>query len=553
MLELKGRRYHQVQSLRDLTRSNFPNGQIRFNWSVPAGESWNPYLSFFTIRHEIASYTRANVNQAGPLSTIIQGNQIGCADAIAPSMFLNDSLWQQIEFKINGITINKQDNYVHQIASLKHRMSPEDKQKTWNRLNFSQIDFRDRNAQISQDGYYDKNSQQGFQDLSDYVNPNRETGVPVTVAIAAQADPALVATITLTGINIFELGIVEGDVFAVNIPGATVARGLITDADSADTGFQFEVAFGQSIAQVAARTPLKGEFYISSGPSKIQRIDNINLNAFETIWKPKLGIFDCDLWLPGGEYEIILTPFPTNQYRRSAIEILSNTVSNIEYNVLNMEFNLCSCAHPSKNNEVEFLESRCQAKTINTSSLSQKQFNVNPNTMALTVAYQDNRVQSRFDITGAKFKIASAVGDIIAPYEDYELTLQRFYVQYDGEVLPNPIPDIRIRRNDQSAVAANRDIQNEDFISQRFWETQLYKMLIYENIETLNEWKERGPYYHFQWPRQNKDAIEVQVSQEFRDALPNGVNPQLLLFEHYPCRYKFDMHMGYITGVKKLK
>ena len=77
-------------------------------------------------------------------------------------------------------------------------------------------------------------------------------------------------------------------------------------------------------------------------------------------------------------------------------------------------------------------------------------------------------------------------------------------------------------------------------------------MFIYENIETLQEWKDRGPYYHFTWPRENRDASEVQVSQEFKDSLPNNVKPQLLLFEHYKCTYKFEIKMGYIINVKKV-
>ena len=76
--------------------------------------------------------------------------------------------------------------------------------------------------------------------------------------------------------------------------------------------------------------------------------------------------------------------------------------------------------------------------------------------------------------------------------------------------------------------------------------------MIYDDVETLEEWKERGPYYHFQWPRQNNNASEVQVSQEFRDAIPGTLKPQLLLFEHYPCKYGFDIHQGFITAVKKL-
>jgi len=105
--------------------------------------------------------------------------------------------------------------------------------------------------------------------------------------------------------------------------------------------------------------------------------------------------------------------------------------------------------------------------------------------------------------------------------------------------LPTPIPDIR------------KDA-DQDYFYQRYWETQQYKIMQYDDIETYEEWKARGPYFLFCWPRKNKNAFEIQVSQEFQGLLPNGLAPQLLLFEIYIQKYDFTLSNGYITAVKKM-
>ena len=548
LYEYKGRRYHQVQSLRDVTRSNFPNGQIRFSWSIPAGESWNPSLSFFTIRHELNGYTKRGRASAGALAgadqnVLVNGNSLSMVDQLAPNMFLNDSLWQQLEFKINGITVNKQDNYVHQIAALKHRLLPEDKNSTWGKLNFHQSKLDERSGLLASDGVsYDSKFSSGYIDLFNYLDNANAT------AAYTAANAGATSTITLVGATTGNLGISIGDILTIDIPAIPVrARGPITALTDLTIAFTTDV-------QVAARNAnaiLEGEYKFATRCVKPLGRDIENLTSFETIWKPKLGIFDINEWLPGGEYEIVLTPFSSNQYKKSAIESTNENLLDVNYEILNIEFILCGSTDSGSIKGIQFYECRCQAKTINTASLSQKQFVINPKTKALTVAYQDNRVQASYAIPAGKFKIA----DSDEKYNDYDLKLTRFFIQYDGSILPNPIPDIRVNRYD--IEGPNNASPNEDYISQRYWESQYYKMAIYENIESIEEWKERGPYYHFAWPRQNKGAMEVQVSQEFKDPLPTGVavsvRPQLLLFEHYPCSYKFETHLGFITGVKKIQ
>ena len=550
--ELRGRKYKQIQSLRDLTRTNFPNGQIRFNWSVPAQESWNPAFSFFTLRHDFNGYTKINRVGNANVTAQVPSHRLARIDGIAPVMFINDSLWQQMEMRINGITINKQDTYAHQIAALKHRMCPEPKNKTMNELNFHSPYFIDRLNQVTSDGKYKQRPQLYEYDLIeliDQVGLDIAANVSILAVILAgdEGDITFVA-----GNDPKALGIKPGDVIMYKLAGLAVpvvaTRMEVIEID----GFVVTVRVDTDVAIRAAAPVAADEFtLISDTLPKFVEKEIPRKSIFETIWKPKLGFWSIDDWLPGGEYEIVLTPYPSSTYKISAIQSNKDEslISSVQYEILNMQLNICTSKQPSTLKGISFYETRCQAKTLNTASLSQKQFTVNPKTEALTLAYQDQRVQSSYNIPGGVFKIAE--GD--KQYNDYEMFLSRFYIQYDGEVLPNPIPNIRNNKKNNELIT--EDEQNEDLISQRYWETQFNKVMIYDDIESMEEWKERGPYYHFHWPRQNAGASQVQVSTEFSKALPIinnvGLRPQVLLFEHYPCKYSFDLHMNYITDVKK--
>lgn len=587
----EGREYQEVQSLRDLQLTSFNNGQIKFNWSVAAGASWNPRLSFFRIRHKIDSFERL-IQQTNNLdnSTVLEsekkyqtfyGNQLSASDGVAPTMNLDDSHWQQMEIKINGQTINKQDNYCHQIGALKKRMYPEDKNKTWGKINFEDSEIGDRQSRIIRDGHYNKPRKIGFIDLgqefSDSVHPG--LGQIVVSTSAQQYNAGQIVGLYLDGLSTQSIGVKTGDwIYWAGInnnapdngqtQGAarffTFGQILGTRTVAGATGgasiiyFQTPVQLSlRSTTDVNVSTKLEpGMIYLSINAANVPSL-HVKQPEFETLWQPSLGFFGIDEWLPGGEYEVILTPYPEAQHQISAIEIQNPFIRKVKYQIINMHFMYCSREKASSVKQISFGECRCQAKTINTASLSQKQFIINNKVHSITIAYQDNRVNNDQTLLGSKFKIRNG-GD-----EDFELQLTRFFIQYDGKVLPNPIPDIRYIKGQESGytnelnntIAGNPTslaLTGTDFLAQRYWETQLYKKYIWDSIETIEEWKDKGAYYHFAWPRTNSQAQEIQVSQEFRSELDREVRPQLLLFEHYQCKYGFDMYQGYITNVKKL-
>jgi len=531
LFEVKGRKYQQVQSLRDITNTNFANGQIRFNWSIPAQESWNPYLSFFTMRYNMSQWRKKTnpVDNAGRLVDIDPGS------GVAPTMFFNDSLWQQMEIQINGITINKHDNYCHQIAALKYRLQTETMNKQMYKMNFTDIDIKDRANKFGPGGYGDNLSESTSRDLFDVI----ESGVTVQSNNVAAGGAC---TITFVGASRLSDLFKVGDIIHVNFNSANnpYTEGPIT-AVTASTVVFTSVAAGQLNGGGAAA--LLANQILFGGAVRKAKDSAPKYRYIETIWKPKLDFFDVNAWLPGGEYEIILTPYPDASLRRQAMEVDFDSYANwfLEsgLSIVSMELNVCTSAQPGDAKSITFNEIRCQAKTINTSSLSQKQFNIHPGCKTIVIAYQDHRVNSDYRISSSKFKIIANIDDPVNRNVSWEQNLSRFFIQYDGDVLPTPIPDIR------------KDA-DQDYFYQRYWETQQYKIMQYDDIETYEEWKARGPYFLFCWPRKNKNAFEIQVSQEFQGLLPNGLAPQLLLFEIYIQKYDFTLSNGYITAVKKM-
>lgn len=564
MLNPQSKYYKQVQSLRDLTGSNFNNGQIRFNFSIPPEESWNPYQSYFRIRSKWDGYSRKYLESGSDPYT--EEAKLNYIDGIAPSQYFNDQFWQQIEMRINGVCINKQDNYCGQIAALRHRMRPLDWNRTYGDINFHSLNFNERAKRLVYDGHQEVAGEcsDGWMDVSELIDYKWKAASinNGAIRIVATGVASATATITLTaGVNWLWLAMLEfldddtdekigttimvRTKFDVNATNYRFLKYRITDIAVNVLSVTLSAGAGvEQVSDVLANAYI-GMNIFKPGTMWVQakcrpRYNALPVKQLETIWRPQLGFFQINDWIPGGEYEICLTPFPSGSLKQNIIESKLNNVTDVSFEILTMEFNAAVAKYSSTKNSIKFEEIRCQAKTLNTTSLTQKQFVLNPKTKSITIAYQDNRVSNRFDIPQTKFTIKDDTSDEIN--YNWEHNLSRYYIQYDGMVLPNPIPDIRRTGTD-------------DFIAQQYWETTYHKMLLFDEVETFDQWKEAGMYFHYNWPRQSDTATEIQISQEFKGSLPVGplgsLRPQLLLFEHCIKEFGFELYQNYITKVSR--
>lgn len=238
-------------------------------------------------------------------------------------------------------------------------------------------------------------------------------------------------------------------------------------------------------------------------------------SSFELIWHPPLSIFQVHHALPVGNYELIMTPVGVNQLQNAAVETTDPGADDFKFEVEELFFFAHQTIGPRIENtkyHLDLAQVRCQTAQLDTPNFSQKSFDVSPSTHALTIAYQDGRLDDpQYPATQFDFNF------------DEALYLERFYVDYAGQQKPSPDAD-----------PSYNETENIDRTTQRYLETIMGTGMYWEcgGAEGLSDWQERGPYYHFPWPRDGSDAsTRVRVHQAFR-AGTDVSNGRVLLFDH---------------------
>lgn len=264
----------------------------------------------------------------------------------------------------------------------------------------------------------------------------------------------------------------------------------------------------------------------------------------EFIWTPPLSVFGITEALPAGDYELILTPYNRAALGKRLVESKTNVdegvaATDFAFVIEDLYLYVAEVMGPRSDNMSYYLDLdniRCQSDVIKNRSFQAKTFNVSPSTYALTVAYQDGRVGTDTVLSSTKFKSAK---DTIA-FDDRheELNLNRMYIQFAGQSVPSP-------------DAAPSFDANSDRTVQRYLETQLNSGSLFDTggSETLDEFHERGSYYHFVIPRDGSDrSTAVQVHQGFA-AGSEVDNMRVLLFDHYKSVARVQIREGRVYSV----
>ena len=254
------------------------------------------------------------------------------------------------------------------------------------------------------------------------------------------------------------------------------------------------------------------------------------VKEFELIFKPCMGLFSVDEWLPGN-WKLELTPHSNLKYQRYAIESLLDSEPNIDFslNVIDLQLYIFKGRSSSPMNglkKYDFTEVRCQAQTITSKSLLNKAFVVNKNSHTFSIAYQkpDAGDDTRFSRT--KFIMRAS----------YEKRILRYQLRINGETIPTPLPDIETNEDD-----------GIDFSTQQYYEQLQYNGTIFlDEPEGLKIWFERGPYYSYKLPKKlNADSNRLYVSSEFRDEKPE--NFLLLVFDHFYSGFQLEVENGMVV------
>ena len=150
---------------------------------------------------------------------------------------------------------------------------------------------------------------------------------------------------------------------------------------------------------------------------------------------------------------------------------------------------------------------------------------------SFTVALQDENVENDTQRSATKFKIRN----------DEELKLNRYYIDFNGIILPDPYPQIE-------------KTTSKDFLTQRYYESIMYSGANnHYDVESLDDWQNAGVFFTHKFGKGRNQTEKVTVSTLFEDEAftTNQVshNPNLLLFDHFTRHFKMVVSNGKVRDV----
>lgn len=492
--------YDQHPPTRDVTGTNFPNGAIHTRFEIAGTKRWIPSKSYIRMRCEL------NDNA---------GNQLELSDGVAPAMGLMSNLFQSGEFRIADKTVSRVSDYMAQVDALKTRTS---KSRAWlestgKATNFWQSTLDERKNAVSSDGKdYDAKFDVASRTDMGYSGAN-------TVTIAADTGILTFAAGTLVNTDV---NFVAGDEIEVDFAAGTLR---LTVAEVPAGGNTLRISEAKTLAVGAEAVEFR----------RLRRVVSRKVRYFELIWQPPMSIFDCDKALPAGKYELVLNPQTSGSYKTRIAESLVAKTSGTDYDFAVVDMYLYTATLESERIDdlsyyIDLDEVRCQSDDAsNATSLTQKNFDVSPSTYALTCAFQDAGVGSSTIYSSSKLKVRT----------DLELGLNRMFITYAGQSKPSPDADPSYATGTAT-----------DYTIQRYSDSLLQSGQFMQEggSETIQEWQERGPYYHFQWNRDGADrSTRAQVNYSFATSLAG--NGRVLIFDWHKALAHIMVKSGRVVDV----
>jgi len=520
MSKMKYAHYVEVSPERDVIDDAFSKGKINFKWNLSSMFRWNPYRSFFKMKILLS---KAN------------GNSLEIKDEIAPNMFIGHNFWSQMNIKCNSVKVSEIPDKVSQVSALRERYSiPTARRSTLLKdMNYSSSDIYERINQVSYNGFIRKDAV--FEPFSNLFQANGLT-VANDDQILVNAPLNVIQYTDNTGvapgdINLTQSDLKIGDTLRINVPPNNVdvykkVIGITADTITIDSDL---VAFGATpIIIDADSTP--NVIYYSKTPITRQT------KEFEIIFKPCMGLFSVDNYLPG-DWWIEMYPHVRGKFEKYVIESITDAIpvplvnANFQVQVKDLKLHIwkgmtSEVANGEK--KYEFTEIRNQIQTITDNNLTNKTFTVMPTTHTLTLAFQKIDAGDRSDYSRTRFKCLN----------DEELNLEVYQLRMDGKALPQPTPSIEYDRTLNT---------NRDYTSQYYYEQLMYLSSYYlDDPESLKTWQDRGAYYSLQLKEKISSSNRVVISTKF-SALTENIS--LLLFDHYYKSFVLVCDQGLVSKV----
>lgn len=519
--------YKEITCERDVTKSNFPNGVIKFIYRMPANLQINLSKSFIRSRIQI---TNADANRT----------QISLDSVLAPSYLLGHNLFKQMYHSINGTCVSEIRSYVSQVAALKNRLN---ENKEWRdrfigSTNFGKISF---DARLNDIASYGLNTQNLT--WSSY-NPNLTKGkLPHWLDRENQYEcKAATSSVEFTagaGAPIIDLSAVLsiGDIIGID-DGIDSEYKIITgflppDDNTAKTS----IVVAGGINNNGAADVEDGVWITDVQPNRTVSKSKRS-KFFEIAFQPPMGIWETDTWLPSHDMELCMYPHPEGTWQRNAIESIGSVQQipapedNATYNISIEDMILYVCVmnkkHENGKFKAEYEDVRCQIQNITTTSNVDYQFVVDSDAYKFTLAFQDENAENDTRLPSTFFKIRN----------EEELKLKRYYLQYNGMILPNPYPSL------------TKTVDTDLFV-QRYFESIYYSNADEtKDVESFLDWQTLGPYYTHTFGKSNMKTERLTVSTLFENnAFADNHRPNILIFDHFIRQYSLSVNNGRVTEV----
>lgn len=527
--------YDQITATRTVQGDAFPNGSQFYRWSVSGTKHWLPSKSYFRVRCK---------------ATNGDGSNIALIDGLAPAMNPVPAMYQSCEFRMAGKTVERVSEYLAEVDTLEKRLM---KSKAWvdatgNSLALMQPRVEHRQNVVSKDGILRESIQMVNSDelvaaaaTSGQIPPFLvQNSDPLRIAFIAGADGAgKIQMLAPAGGGLapvmskyFQLS----DVVYFN--DGTEKRGVVAGFATIAAYNDSLVISGTAIVGVVA-SPLTTQLRVGKIPL-IVRERSEQSAVMELIWQPTMGIFKIGHAMPAGNYELVLNPQTASVYQQRFFESLympksqGTGAGNCKLEIIDIYFYLATVEGPRADNVSYLLDlesTRCQTLNIHSvSGFQQTNFDVSPSTYALSVAWSSQQAGSNTLYIPQKLKAS-----------DYELQLNRFFVNYAGQSKPSPDADPQYVPGSFT-----------DYTTQRYMESMVQNGSFFDTggSESKTEWQDRGPYYYQVWPRDAADrSTRVNVHYAFDTtsrAIPDDTL-RIMVFDHYRATAKISVKDGQVV------
>lgn len=519
----------QVVCERELSQNNFPNGLLKYLYRMPPNQQVNLDKSFITVRCK--------------LSKADGTTQLQRSDDIAPAYLLAYGLFKQMYQHANGEEIGKIDSYVPQQGALAHRIyNPQSfKDKFLATTNFAEVDFEKRRNEIIDTGINMENivyikpdprpagaGNGVVLEFLDLVTPNQITFIAAGVGVP---DSILFTANGGTAIPDLSKYLQVGESIYFNDGGEKVQSivSFATTNSPNDTiltsGAVLAVAAANYVAQLRY-----DKFHINVKESKSRTAQEFEIN-----FKPPMGCWHRNVWLPSHDMCLSMYPHPAGTYEKMVIESLdSDKTAGVDYSfeVIDMIMYLAvkDAKHESGQFDVSYEDMRVQLTNITNTSNLDNHFVVDKKSHSFTMCLQDENVENNSLYSASQFRIRN----------NEQNALTKYFLNFGGFTLPNPYP-----------VLTKTD--SVDTLTQRYYESMIYSGAInYKDVESLDDWEKAGAFFTHKFGQAgHKQTERVIVSTLFTDgAFAADHRPNLLLIDHFKRTMKMTVgHNGKISEI----